>query len=164
MVVHIGVFDRGRSKLAVRGALSERPVPDLQADIDATKVNGRFCEGFRMPSRRVARGVEMKLVLADDRSAVPASDPNLVNLVVQARIWFDLLVTGEVASARDLGARKDLDAGDVSRVLPLAFLAPNIVEAILEGRQPIEPTAFRLKRLRNLSLSWAEQHRLLGFD
>jgi hypothetical protein len=41
--------------------------------------------------------------------------------------------------------------------LPLAFLAPDIVEAILKGRQPIELTAARLMRIRDLPLSWAEQ-------
>jgi hypothetical protein len=47
--------------------------------------------------------------------------------------------------------------------LPLAFLAPDIVEAILQGRQPVELTALRLKRTR-LPLSWVEQRRLLGFE
>jgi hypothetical protein len=47
--------------------------------------------------------------------------------------------------------------------LPLAFLAPDIVEAILEGRQPIELTAARMMRIRDLPLSWAEQRQRLGF-
>ncbi len=56
-----------------------------------------------------------------------------------------------------------LAQGDVSRSLPLAFLTPNIVEAILQGRKPVEMTAPRLKRTR-LPLFWTEQRRLLGFD
>jgi len=51
---------------------------------------------------------------------------------------------------------------DVSRVLPLAFLRPNIVEAIFEGRQPVELTAARLKRIR-LPHDWAAQREILGF-
>ncbi len=46
---------------------------------------------------------------------------------------------------------------------PLGLLAPDIVEAILAGRQPIELTAKRLKRIRDLPVSWAEQRRVLGF-
>jgi len=45
----------------------------------------------------------------------------------------------------------------------LAFLAPDIVEAILRGRQPIKLTPEKLKRLRNLPKSWEEQRKLLGF-
>ncbi len=43
--------------------------------------------------------------------------------------------------------------------MPLAFLALDIVEAILQGRQPVELTALRLKRT-HLPLSWAEQRRV----
>jgi len=42
-------------------------------------------------------------------------------------------------------------------------LPPDIVEAILDGRQPFELTASRLKRIRDLPISWAEQRQLLGF-
>ena len=48
--------------------------------------------------------------------------------------------------------------------LPLALLAPDIIEAILDGRQPTELTAVRLKRLRQLPLDWLQQRRHLGFE
>jgi len=67
------------------------------------------------------------------------------------------------ASGRKLARRDGIDPGDVSRILPLAFLAPDIVEAILGGRQPIDLTATRLKRIPNLPLEWAAQRQLLGF-
>ena len=59
----------------------------------------------------------------------------------------------------------DISAGHEpdSRCLPLAFPAPDIVEAILQGRQPVELTVLRLKRI-GLPLSWVEQRRLLGFE
>ena len=52
----------------------------------------------------------------------------------------------------------------ISRVLPLAFLAPDIIEAIVHGRQPVCLTARYLKRLKPLPTSWAEQRRVLGFE
>jgi site-specific DNA recombinase len=47
--------------------------------------------------------------------------------------------------------------------MPLAFLAPDIVEAILAGTQPVELTAETLTRHADLPLSWADQKRSLGF-
>jgi len=42
-------------------------------------------------------------------------------------------------------------------------LAPDIIEAIIEGRQPTELTANKLVRLKNLPISWANQREYLGF-
>jgi hypothetical protein len=55
------------------------------------------------------------------------------------------------------------DPGEISRTLPLAFLAPDIVEAILEGKQPIDLTPFRLTRSESFPHRWGDQRRTLGF-
>ena len=52
----------------------------------------------------------------------------------------------------------------VTRMLRLSFLAPDIVAAILKGKQPAELTASRLARWKNLPLDWAEQRKALGFS
>jgi site-specific DNA recombinase len=51
-----------------------------------------------------------------------------------------------------------------SHLMPLAFLAPNIVEAILAGGQPADLTAEMLIKRTDLPLDWADQKALLGFD
>jgi hypothetical protein len=53
--------------------------------------------------------------------------------------------------------RINLDEGDVSRFLPPAFLAPDIVEAILAGRQPLELTSEMLKRFLSLPAFFQER-------
>ncbi len=63
----------------------------------------------------------------------------------------------------ELAKHHGVDRTDVGRGIPLSFLAPDIVEAILDGSQPTEMTAARLKRVRDLPLSWAEQREILGF-
>jgi len=88
----------------------------------------------------------------------------LIGLVAQASQWWQELATGQPTSVNDIAARDKIDAGDVSRALPLAFLAPDIVEAILDGRQPVTLTAYHLKRLGSLPSSWHEQRSLLGFQ
>ncbi len=70
--------------------------------------------------------------------------------------------TGEAASLTDLAQRHGIDRWTVGHILPLAFLAPDIVQAILGGRQPVALTASRLMRLGDLPSSWAAQRRLLG--
>ncbi|MBE9554681.1 MAG: recombinase family protein [Proteobacteria bacterium] len=122
-------------------------------------------EEFRLelPVTFKRRGVEMKLVITDARERPPAPDPKLILAVAQGRKWFAEIKQGNVRSVRDLAKRRGVDQGDVSRVLPLALLAPDIVDAILAGRQPIELTVSRLKRIGDLPVSWAEQRRLLGF-
>ncbi len=105
----------------------------------------------------------MKLVTTDEREGPPAPDAHLFAAVAQGRHWFAQIRGGEVQSVRDLAERHGVNQGDVSRILPLGLLAPDIVEAILAGRQPTELTAARLKRVRDLPLSWAEQREILGF-
>ena len=53
--------------------------------------------------------------------------------------------------------------GSDSGPSPLAFLAPDITDAILDGRQPTELSAARLKRMRDLPPDWQQQRRYLGF-
>ncbi len=82
---------------------------------------------------------------------------------MRSRQWFDRIVKGKVASIKEIAREEGFDEGDVSRFMPVAFLAPDIVETILAGKQPLELTAERLKRLRFLPHSWEEQRHLLGF-
>ena len=109
------------------------------------------------------RGVEMKLVLGSDPQPRSKPDHVLIRLIAQAYGWMEELKQGSARSNRELAIRHKADPGDVARILPLAFLAPDIGEAILEGRQPVEITAAKLKRLPYLPVSWKEQRRLLGF-
>ena len=64
---------------------------------------------------------------------------------------------------RELASRYRQDVGEVSRTLPLAFLAPDIVEAVLGGGQPVDLTPRRLLRIGILPLRWEDQRRRLSF-
>jgi len=127
---------------------------------------GKSSEGLFeliVPIQLQRRGVEAKLVMkaAGDRSSPP--DLKLVTVLADALRWIDDLAHGQAASVRDLARRNNRDAGEVSRTLPLAFLAPNIVEAIIEGRHPVGLTPRQLKHIGDLPRRWDDQRRRLGF-
>jgi site-specific DNA recombinase len=110
------------------------------------------------------RGVETKLVLGNGTHGAPAPDQALVDAVSKGHVWLEQLRTGQVRSVRELAKKLACDRSDVGRTLRLAFLAPDIVEAIFLGRQPVLCTVSRLRRLSHLPLAWAEQRKVLGFD
>src|SRR6202022_3894171 len=109
------------------------------------------------------RGVEMRLVLPaealqNDRSRC---DPTLIKAIARGRAWFEELAAGRARSLRELAERDGITRRYVRRLVDLAFLSPALVEAILQGRQPVELTVTRLTGL-DLPLDWTDQRRLLA--
>ena len=109
------------------------------------------------------RGVEARLVIGGEEQRQSLIDQRLVDTITQAANWMKRLTSGAYKSVADLARQDGFDDGEISRVLPLAFLAPDIVTAIVEGRQPVSLTTRYLQRLKPLPASWVEQRRLLGF-
>ena len=107
------------------------------------------------------RGAEAKLIIGGNSAQAIEPDENLIVAIAAARKWFADLQTGEAASVLELAARHNVDRSHVSRTLPLAFLAPNIVTAIIDGRTDPSLTPSRVKRLK-LPASWQDQRKLLG--
>ena len=109
------------------------------------------------------RGVEAKLVVRATQGESAVRDEKLITLVAQAHHWFDQLAEGKAGSIKEIAQREKTDVSDVGHNMQLAFLAPDIVEAVLAGRQPVDLTANRLRRVGTLPLEWDRQRRLLGF-
>ncbi len=110
---------------------------------------------FPMQIRR--RGFEMRLVIEGTGSPAAHADPALLKLVARAHRWSDDLLSGRVRSVAEIAARERLGARHVRRLLRLAFLAPELVEAIAAGHQPPELTAEALAKRIDLPLLWHEQ-------
>ena len=73
------------------------------------------------------------------------------------------LLERKTNTIRQIEDREGLRSGSVSRVLPLAWLAPDISTAILKGRQPRHLTAKKLRSLPELPLDWHDQRKILSF-
>ena len=63
-------------------------------------------------------------------------DITLIKAVARAFRWLRMLETGRFATITELAAAEKINASYVSRILRLTLLAPDVVEAILDGRQP----------------------------
>ncbi|MDB5448031.1 MAG: hypothetical protein JWQ97_3348 [Phenylobacterium sp.] len=85
-------------------------------------------------------------------------DRALVRAVVLARSWMQALASGEVGSITALAEREGLCSHYTSRLLPLAFLAPDLVELVLAGRQPRALTLQGLTS-KTLPADWKAQRR-----
>ena len=104
-----------------------------------------------------------KLAIAADGSTLapprPHIDSTLVKALARAHRWNKLLEGGRYGSAAELAAAEKINPSYVSRVLRLTLLAPDLVEAIVEGRQAEGIEAAVL--LRPFSMAWDEQRRAL---
>ncbi len=87
-------------------------------------------------------------------------DSTLVKALARAFRWRRLLEDGVYASCEELAAAERINGSYVSRVLRLMLLAPEVVEAILDGRHPPEITMVRL--FRPFSVEWIRQGKALN--
>jgi site-specific DNA recombinase len=109
------------------------------------------------------RGGEMRLVIEGQVGGEGRPDTILITGLVRTNAWWRELCSGEGASIKEIACRQGSDERYVARNLKLAFLAPDITAAILEGRQPPHLTADSLIKMSDLPCSWAAQRRRLGF-
>lgn len=114
-----------------------------------------------VPLQMKRRGSEMRIVL-EGNSEPKQVDLPLVRAIGRARKWVDDLISGRVQSVRELARQEALDSRSVRRLIPLGFLAPRIIDAIADGRQPAELTLEALTRRIDLPLLWSAQEETLG--
>ena len=154
-------------------AFSSKSVPELRAmllernvavQLMADQLVVRFGPGddmtsIKLPACLAHKGGELKLVVPV-RGTEPARSPDPVLL--------KLVVLAHTAQQADLKGEDDelvdrYSTAHYRHLLRISWLAPDILAAIVEGRQPVTLTGRRLLRVTNLPLEWAAQRKLLGF-
>ena len=106
-----------------------------------------------------------KVVIAPDGTEAPVVgaariDSTLVKALARAFRWRRMLESGVVSTVGEIAIREKINKSYVSRVLRLTLLAPQIVEAILDGRQAAEMTLPRL--MKAFPVGWGEQRTALS--
>ena len=84
----------------------------------------------------------------------------MVKAIARAHRWRRMIETGEYATIAEIAAAEKINETYVGRVLRLTLLAPDIIEAILGGRQPAEMTLAVL--MRRFPVGWTEQRKAPG--
>ena len=107
------------------------------------------------------RGVETRLTLVGS-TASSSSDPALISLIARAHYYLKKLTDGTMKTLTEVAAECGTGLSEVSRILPLAFLSPTIVEAAMTATQPASLTAQRLLRCSDLPTFWLDQTELFS--
>lgn len=108
-----------------------------------------------VPFRLVKRGGRKEMQRPDGASGHSKMDNTLVKALARAFRWKRMLESGEFTTIAELAEREGIAPSYMTRVLRLTLLAPDIVEAILDGKQGPVVTLARL--LEPFPIVWAEQ-------
>jgi hypothetical protein len=127
---------------------------------------GTQLPAIKPDGRKVITSVRSMNAKCERISVDPAEsngfDRPLIKAVARARRWSNQVLSGQVPSIRAIARQERIAPRYVRDLLPLAFLSPRIIEAILEGRQPPDLTVVGLTRRIDLPLLWSVQERALG--
>jgi hypothetical protein len=120
---------------------------------------------IRIPIQLQRRGGRKLIITPEGVAAVarkPSRDETLIKALVRAHRWRGRIESGQAKSITDLAEQEGVTVAYVCRLLPLTCLAPDIIEAILDGRQP---KGLKLaEMLGNGPLAWEEQRAEWGFS
>ncbi len=111
--------------------------------------------------QRVGREMRMLVENSEDQTT---ADPGLLRIIARAHDIQTRLMQNTDLSLHAIASQEHVSAGYISRLLRLPSLAPDIITAIINGRNPPPLTAKKLMRLAlQIQVDWTEQRKLLGF-
>ncbi len=143
--------------------LNDGRIAPHATDRQKTAPNGDLiCLKLELHLRR--SGGMVHLVVPPNESTAPAArhpKAALIKAVARAHGWYEKVLQGKAVDMRSLARQAGLTERYIGKVFACAFLAPDIIESILDGRQPSHLTFDRL--CHDVPLSWAEQRSQFGF-
>lgn len=134
--------------------MSDRPTLDTDGLIITVHI----------PLKLRRRGGRKLVVLPDGADPAPPVEPmpdlTILKALARAHRWRKLLEAGKYTSLKAIAEAEDINHSYVTRIFRLEFLAPDIVDAILNGRKP---KGLDLSRLMvDFPLEWHEQRQMFG--
>ena len=110
---------------------------------------------LHVPFRVVKRGGRKEMQMPEGATQSRRTDNTLVKALARAFRWKRMLESGEFATIAELAEREGIAPSYMTRVLRLTLLAPDVIEAILDGQPGSEVTLARV--LEPFPMHWAEQ-------
>ena len=110
---------------------------------------------LHVPFRIVKRGGRKEMQMPEGATQPRRTDNTLVKALARAFRWKRMLESGEFASISELAEREGIAFTYMARLMRLSLLAPKIVDAIMEGRQPESVTLANM--MDPFPLDWKEQ-------
>ena len=113
---------------------------------------------IHVPFRVVKRGGRKEMQLPEGATQPRRADNTLIKALARAFRWKRMLESGEFSSISELAEREGIAFTYMARLMRLSLLSPELVDAIMEGRQPANVTLANLKD--PFPTDWTEQHAL----
>ena len=113
---------------------------------------------LHVPFRIVKRGGRKEMQMPEGAAQARRTDSTLVKALARAFRWKRMLESGEFTSISELAEREGIAFTYMARLMRLSLLAPEIVDAIMDGRQPATVTLGKL--MDPFPLDWKEQRAL----
>ena len=126
-------------------------------------VNDDEIELLSVPVRLRRAGREIRMVINGTGSFAAKPDARLIKLLLKARRFNATLADSEGVPFAALAEREGVSRSYFTRLVRLSYLAPDITQAILDGRQPSDLTSEKLLEHSRLPLAWHDQRIVLGF-
>jgi len=133
----------------------------LRGTNDCSDANGRPAE-ITIPFVVHKRGVETQIHTPGNGRSVRKPDTTIVQALARSYQWRTWFERGKATSLAAVAEREGCTEAYIRKLLPVAFLAPDITEALLIGTQPRNLTLADLTS-KPLPLDWTAQRNRLGF-
>jgi len=145
------------------GLVLENGGKAIASDLGARKsADANDLISLTIEAKRKRYGGEVHLVVPPNSNDVVRNPKSsLIKAIARAHGWYEKVVRGEAVDLTSLARHAGLTQRYVSKVFGCAFLAPDIIESILEGRQPLDLNFEKL--CENIPSSWADQREQFGF-
>ncbi len=152
-------IDVHKDRLTVRLRSLENPGTD---DIKSTDNHLLSIPWQKPPFKRFR---QILLPHGSSRNEVRPERPErrlrLVRAIARGRRWLDEIISGSVADNEQIALRERCSVRHVNMTISLAFLAPKLVRAAVEGRLP---RGINIERLRDAPAEWSRQFEALGLN
>jgi hypothetical protein len=142
---------------------------DSDGSENRTVQAGASANVLRIPWKKIAANRPREIMPPASVSASPrdkrpiraGTRANLIASIAKGRRWLEEWTVGTVTSAEQIAARENCTIRQVNMTISLAFLAPALVQAAVEGHLP---RGIGVANLRDASAEWARQHAMLGLS